>query len=149
MDDDVELLERHALGAAVLELPDVVGRREVAREPARRVVVAADPHHLDVRVLETLHLFGEEQSRRVVTPATVEQVAGNQEKPRPLGDRELDQASEGVASRTPKLADGRPRVALEAAQGAVEMQVRGVNQLRHAKPLSPGRRERTPAPPKP
>jgi hypothetical protein len=145
VNDEVQVLVRHALGSRARELAHAFGQAEVLAQLARGVVIAADPHDAHARLAQPHHALAEEEPGRVVAPAAVEEVARQEQELRALGEAELDQTIERTARGTAQLGHGRTLVALEPDERAVEVQIGRVNELRHGgsllPPGEPGRAE--------
>src|SRR5690606_23335700 len=79
------------LGGFGPKLEDVVGQRELLRHLALRIVIALRDDHSYVGLTEALHLTDEKQTRRVVTPLTVEQIASQNQGLYGLLDAQVDE----------------------------------------------------------
>src|SRR5690606_20706231 len=124
-----ELLEAVRLRAVDAELDDSLGQPELAGHLVRRVVVARDDEDARAGLAQPGELRGEEEAGRVVAPVAVVDVARQQEGADVFLEAGVDERLEGAAGRAPELVDGGTLVALEAAQGAVEVQVGRVDEL--------------------
>ncbi len=134
-----ELLVDHGHRLAGRELGDVVRQAELARDAALRVVVASHEKDAEPRLAELGHLSDEEEPRRVVAPIAVVEVAREHHRIRALLDRERDEVLHRPSSRPADPVGRRPLVAVEPRERAVDVQIRGVDEL-HVRSL-PSRRE--------
>jgi len=104
-------------------------------------VVAADQDDLDAGVAEPGHLPAEEEARVVVGPVAVVEVADDQDEPDLLLDRQGDEVLKRPAGRPPALLDRGPLIAVEPPVRAVEVDVRGVEELDHRGTARPEERK--------
>ena len=119
------------LGPVDVHLLDVVGQAEVAGHLVPGVVIAADEVDPDAGVAEVGHPPGEPEARVVVLPVAVVDVAGDEDEGDLLRDRQADQVLERPTGRPADLLDGAPLIPVEPPQGAVEVDVGGVEELEH------------------
>src|SRR4051812_30965846 len=95
-------------------------------------MVAVDDGDADAGLAEAAHLRGEEEAGAVVAPVAVVDVARDEEECGLLFEAEGDEVLEGAAGGAADLRDGRAVVAIEAREGAVDVEVGGEDQLHGA-----------------
>ena len=128
---DGHVVEVAGLGPVDVQRDHVVGQPEVAGHPVLGVVVAADQEDLDAGVAEVGHPLDEPEAGVVVLPVAVVDVAGDQDEGDLLVDRQPDQVLQRPPGRPADLRRRAPLVPVEPAQGAVEVDVGGVEELEH------------------
>ena len=105
--------------------------RDAEREHLRRVVVAADGDDLDALPQQAAELLDQELAGAPVLPVAVVEVAGEEDELDLPLEGEVDHVDDGVAGGA---ADALDRgLGVQALQGAVEVQVGGVEEaeVRH------------------
>ena len=104
-------------------------------------MVAPDQEHGNLGLVEQLELLDDEKRGVEVAQCIIEQVAGDDQKINPFGHAEPHQVLKRGARRQPHPFHRRPRIVLQPAQGAVDVQIGRVSET-HAKESSVPRRTR-------
>jgi hypothetical protein len=90
-------------------------------------VVAAQDDDRNLGLAQPAHLAHEEEPGRVVLPRAVVEVTGDQHQARLLVDGEAHHALEGAAGSATERLTRAPLVRLQPDEGAIEVDVGGVN----------------------
>jgi hypothetical protein len=114
------------------ELVDVRRQPEMLGDPTFGVVVAADEHDRDVECAKSRQLRREKEPRRVVPPASIEDVARQEQECSFLFEAEIDEVLEGASRRAAHRRKRCSLVANQSAHRAVDVEVGGVNELHAA-----------------
>ena len=109
---------------------NVVGQRQSPGHLVGRVVVAGDEEDGDAGLAQPDHLRDEEQARAEFPPIAVVQVAGDEDELDGLGEGQLDQVLQGPARGLACRLDRGALIAFQAAQGAVEVKIGGMDKPR-------------------
>src|SRR6478736_2139978 len=129
MNRDAQILQHERVRLLVRQLPHVVRQVQVRGELAGRVMVAANPNHAHVPRAQRRHLLGEKQTRRVVAPVTVVQVAGDLQQLCLLIEAQLDQVFDRSPCGTADLLDWCAFVFGKPRKRAIQMQIRSVHEF--------------------
>ena len=131
------------------EAADVVGEPQGPRDLTLRVVIAVQQEDRNPLPMQPAHLLGEEEPRPVVLPGAVVQIASDDEEVHLFADGFGNQVLESVAGGRANPVGNPGFVTLESPQGAVEVDIGGVEKAEpaHRHPVcsgavAPGRRER-------
>jgi hypothetical protein len=107
----------------------VVGHLQVAGHLAVGVVVAVEQEHRDARLTQPAHLPHEEEARVEVSPVAVVHVAGDDHEVHLLDYRQTDQVPKGIPRGRAQALGRRIRVGRQAPEGAVQVQICGVDEF--------------------
>jgi hypothetical protein len=132
VDRDAVGLELDRRRPLAREMRHVGRQRELTRDPTGRVVIARHEEDRDPRLLETPDLAYEEEPRMMVLPVAVVEVSRQEQEGHLLLQRQVDQIPERRTRGRTDVLRGRILVALEPAQGAVEVDVGGVQEPERA-----------------
>ena len=132
MDRHAPLFQEKGLRPLVVEHVDILRKRQCPRHLVGRVVISGDGDHGDAGLAEADHLRHEIQARPMVFPVAVVEVAGNQDEGHRLVDGQLHEVFQGPAAGLADLVDRGAFVALQAPQGAIQVDVGGVKEFEHA-----------------
>ena len=131
-DGDADLVEHLLFGVISRELMDIVRQAQVAGDAAGGVVIAGDQEYRDTGTLQAVHALYKVQPGVVILPIAVIEVAGEQHEVHGFVDGQVDEIIKRAPGRAADLGDRRAFVALQAQQGAVEVDVGGVEEFHEA-----------------
>ena len=131
MNRHAEVFQHDGFGLFFGKKPHVVGQLERLRHLVCGIVVAGYQIDGDTRLAEPLHLGDEEQPGVEILPIAVVQVARDQHE----GDLFVHGQPHEILQRSPRrmtnLFGRRGFVAIDSSPRAVEMNIRGMNELQH------------------
>ncbi len=137
MDGHAEVFEFGGLGGLVVEQMHVFRQGQAARHAVGGVVVARDQVDGDVGVSQLDHLLDEEQPGVEILPVAVVEIAGDEDEGHGLIFGQVDEILQRPARGAPHFGRRGPVVAIQTAQGAIEMKIRRVDELEHHLPAGP------------